>query len=71
MKQCFINATPDQLRSINIYDTWITNCLATIVFWNGLEQSKGICSLCERRNLNGGIDQYWIPTKWLKILNRE
>jgi len=68
-KRCLIQASPEQLRSVNIYDTWITNCTATVVFWNGLLQQSGICSLCERRSLNGSIDQYWIPTKWLKFID--
>lgn len=66
--RAFILATPAQLKAINIDDTYITNMLCDALEINQHINIIGKCSRCIMRKLNGAIDEYIIPTQWLKFI---
>lgn len=70
-ERAFIKATPAQLKSINIDDTYITNMLCDVTEIDQHTNSVGKCSRCKMQlHFNNTINEYIIPTDWLRILNK-
>jgi hypothetical protein len=69
MKRAVILATPAQLITINIEDTYITYMMCDVSEIDQHENSIGKCSRCTMNlHFTNVTDEYIIPTQWLRFV---